>query len=186
MARGSPATTGMTFIEVTICIAVLATALVALVGNVYSLSQSHHANRESQVAGAISRLLVERLQGAAWHTLGTSSEPWSWHRPLAGGTPMTENAVDADHNLFDVGVLQRASGLENLEVYLEYRTMDAFTTIGTQDDWQNEVADTSNLLDPSTIDLAEEASAIVFRVVLRWRGRSGGPRQEELFFARRK
>ena len=79
----------MSLFEVVICLAILATALAALMGNVYTLNQAHRTNEEVDRASEIVRLLAERIQGANWNRLGADDAPWSWQRlgPVVAASP---------------------------------------------------------------------------------------------------
>jgi type II secretory pathway pseudopilin PulG len=79
---------GFTFIEVMISVCVLATALVTMMGTIYSLNAAHQGEREDAIAQQLANSMVERVMGANFATLGQSILPtvaadqnaWSWQR----------------------------------------------------------------------------------------------------------
>jgi type II secretory pathway pseudopilin PulG len=107
---GAPIREGaFSLIEVMIAIALLATIMTMLCGNLFTLSQAKILGQENAKVQALAQILVERIQGADFSTLGqydpnqTNLNAWSWHRrvtPLPGETaplnpPMTETIPSA-------------------------------------------------------------------------------------------
>ncbi len=176
-----------------ICVVIMATALVALLGNMYPLHMAHEANREKSKAMEVVAAMAERLQGAQWHSLGGSDQPWSWHRrenpdPSSGNPPLREDSPDPDHNLIEQGIINQRTGLEELELHLEYMKMDLAEVLNSQHSWNRHRDEATYILpeDPDVLDLQEEEEAIIFRILVTWRSRDGGSRRHEVVMARRK
>jgi len=129
---------GFSLLEVMIAIAILATALSVAIGTIYTLHQGRAALDEELKAQAIAQVMVERLQGASWDSLGKyiddvpGHNAWSWHRRATKQLvflpsmdpnvtpPMQEKALRPDDDLIALGILSAPSGVRNLKVYLEY------------------------------------------------------------------
>ncbi len=138
---------GFSILEVMIAIAILTTALAAIIGVIYTLHQSRTALDEEIKAQAIAQIMVERLQGARWDDLGKdvaeypNRNAWSWHRRAtnqlayvsATGAPvvppMTERAARDVDDLIKLGILTEPSGMNDLRVYLEYYQMSLIDSI---------------------------------------------------------
>lgn len=95
---------GLSFIEVVISIAILATAIAALVGNVFTLNLSHRSNQEVATVNQVVGALAERIQGVNWDKVGANEAPWTWSRlaPTVASAPSTPwKANPADPDTFD-------------------------------------------------------------------------------------
>jgi prepilin-type N-terminal cleavage/methylation domain-containing protein len=132
---------GFSLLEVMIAIAILASALSVAIGTIFTLHQGRAALEEELKAQAIAQIMVERLQGASWDSLGKHMDAipghnaWSWHRratrqlvftPTMDPTvtpPMREKASRPEDDLIALGILSSPSGVKNLNVYLEYYQM---------------------------------------------------------------
>jgi prepilin-type N-terminal cleavage/methylation domain-containing protein len=190
---------GFSLIEVMIAVAILATVLTAMAGNIFTLHKSHTATKELAKAQEIAQALAERVQGATWHSLGQTSEPWSWHRREGAAMPMpqpmTDRAVDPNNDLQGMGIIGEPSGIADSKVYLEYYLMSAFVDptsaawmVGTRAAWQARRADPAFALtqDPAAMYLTEVTDAVIVRVVVTWTSTIGGTQRHEIMFARRK
>lgn len=99
---------GFTMVEVMIAVAIMATALSALVSTVYTLNQAHQGNKETAKAQEIAQVLIERLQGASWHALGrrmsTQSDlnAWSWHRRDGAAATEPRPLAETDNVVVDM------------------------------------------------------------------------------------
>jgi hypothetical protein len=79
---------GFSFIEVMISVIILATALITMMGSIYSLNTAHQREREDAIVQQLANTMVERVMGANFATLGQSVLPsvsldqnaWSWQR----------------------------------------------------------------------------------------------------------
>jgi Tfp pilus assembly protein PilV len=91
MSPSSRARSGLSFVEVVISLAILITAIAALVGNVASLNSSHRVNQEVATVNQLVDALAERIQGARWDSIGTDQAPWAYTRlaPASAGHPST-------------------------------------------------------------------------------------------------
>ena len=181
---------GLSFVEVMISVAILSTVLMALFSNVFSMSMANRNNHELAKAHELSVAITERIQGATWHTLGSDSEPWSFHRVVDVNTPMTEVAEEDSDSLLspEVGLLNEPTGLDNLQIWLEYRRMSMVEGVGSLADWETALSDPDALVDPASADINmnDFDDALVVRVLMRWESDTGGNREHELFVARRK
>ncbi|MDA3959256.1 MAG: type II secretion system protein [Planctomycetota bacterium] len=202
---------GLSLIEVIISIAILSTALMALVGNIFTLNTAQKRNLETQRVQEIASNLAERLQGVQWKNLGQDGYPWTFLRrgpvqrheqdPAAGigKPPMTEDAADDANNLLsaDIGLLAERSGLEDLRVWVEYRRMSSLTGVFNPILWNKQLADTSNEVDPGSLisfDHRTFDEALLVRIIIRWQpsdvpGPLTGPmpfRHYEISLARRR
>jgi prepilin-type N-terminal cleavage/methylation domain-containing protein len=189
---------GFSLIEVMIAVAILATVLTAMAGNIFTLHQAHTATKELAKAQEIAQALAERVQGGAWHSLGQTSQPWSWHRREGAVAPLPQpmtNQGDPDNDLQTLGIISGPSGLADAQVFLEYYLMAAFVDptssawmVGSSAGWQARRADPTFVLtqDPAVMDLTEVTDAIIVRVLVTWTSSIGGTRRHEIMFARRK
>lgn len=235
MTTTSPSRRGLSYIEVMISIAILVTALAALVGSLFQLNLNHRTNQEVARVSEIVDTVVERIQGINWNRLGSDEVSWSWLRrgPISQGIPlidpddptsvnqvvagvnppMTESAADRRHNLmvYDprtddtdptndndpvTGLLHEPSGVRDLRIWVEYRRMGSVENVASQSAWNAKLATVANLVDPSNDDPAVIAvnrfdptvfdEALLVRVIARWSSVSGGERQYEINFSRRR
>lgn len=229
MSSANPSRSGLSFIEVSISIAILVTALAALVGNLFTLNQSHRVNQEVARVRDIVQLVVERIQGANWSDIGSQNLSWTWLRrgPLASqqqlidpddpatvnqvvagvNPPMTESAIDRDHNLIIsepanpslpvTGLLREPSGIQDLRVWVEYRSLSALQDVVSRPTWMDKLQDANLIIDPMAnptlrdpaalpFNPATFTDALVVRVVARWSSVAGGERHYEVSFARRR
>jgi len=190
---------GFSLVEVMIAVAILAMVLTAMAGTIFTLNKSHAATKELAKAQEIAQALAERVQGATWHSLGTTSEPWSWHRrdgaAMPMPQPMTDQAPDANNDLQTLGIITEPSGLADSRVYLEYYLMAAFVDptssawmVASRAAWQARRADPTFALtqDPAAMDLTEVTDAVIVRVLVTWTSTIGGTQRHEIIFARRK
>ncbi len=193
---------GMTIIEVMIGFAILAVALLAMLGNISTLDLAHRSAKQTASVQQMVQIMVERFQGATWFSLGQTAQPWSWHRredPAAFNPPLQDNAADPRHSLQAQGIIDGPSSLDQLAVYVEYYDMDLFQTIdpdngtvvwntnnGSQFRARRADATLRMAEDPTLINLTEVTDAIIIRVSATWRDVSGGARRHEITFARRK
>ncbi len=193
---------GMTIIEVMIGFAILAVAILSMLGTISTLDLAHRSAKETANVQQMVQIMVERFQGATWHSLGQTAQPWSWHRredPAAFNPPLRDNAPDLRNSLQDQGILDGPSSLDQLAVYVEYYNMDMFQTINPDDgvvvwnvnngpQFRARRADATlrMLEDPALMNLTEVTDAIIIRVSATWRDVSGGTRRHEITFARRK
>ena len=184
---------GMTLIELIICVAILVTAMMLLFSQILPLSNWQRITRERGVAMTVAQGMAERLQGAAWHRLGTRSDPWSWHRretphPTQGNPPLTEDDLDPDHNLVDAGLLSGPSGLDNLRVFVEYYDMEIMDSSSSLSSWRNNMQNAQFIYpeSPDVLTLTEVTDAVVFRILVVWDGLGEVPHRHEITLARRR
>lgn len=164
--RSSVSRWGFSILEVVIAIAILATALSAAGGIIYTMHISRSALQEEVKVQALAQSIIERLQGAQWDGLGKTGAPWSWHRRATRqlvyaqvGVPMEENAALPENDLVALGIVPeytdasgaviKGSGVRGLRVYLEYyqiklvdtlaAAMKANPTMNPRNVWLNEV-----------------------------------------------
>jgi prepilin-type N-terminal cleavage/methylation domain-containing protein len=84
---------GLTIIEVMISVAILATVLTILAGNVLTLSSVRQSAKEEAIVQELMTGLIERIQGEVLGNLGVRNESlshlnaWSWHRRLVPRFP---------------------------------------------------------------------------------------------------
>ena len=79
---------GFSYLEVLISVGILATALVTMIGSIFSLHLAHESEREDAVVQQLANAMVERVMGANFATLGQSilatvtpdQNAWSWQR----------------------------------------------------------------------------------------------------------
>ncbi len=188
---------GLTLVEVMIALVVLVVAIGAMLSTIVNLDHAHRAAKETATAQRLAQVMVERFQGASWHSLGQTAQPWSWHRrddAAALNPPLTDDNADPASSLQALGILDGSSGLAGLRVYVEYYAMELFqngdatwmVTDGRQ--FRARLTDASLQLeqDRTVINLREQSDAIIIRIVLRWDDNIGGVRRHELTFARRR
>jgi len=193
-SRGSlpraPRRDGFTLLEVMIVVAIMSTCLAAMIGQIYTLNQAQQATRQMARVQELAQVMAERIQGAAWVRLGTTSEPWSWHRrddPAAANPPLSEFAADPNHNLATLGLIQERSGLANVRVHLEYYRNTILLGVTDNRTWATNraVAFHRLLEDPAAFDLRNELNDIIIRVVVRWDPTPGSSQQHEIVLSRR-
>ncbi|HYE04460.1 MAG TPA: hypothetical protein VEL07_02960 [Planctomycetota bacterium] len=187
---------GLTLVEVMIALVVLVVAIGAMLSTIVGLDQAHRAAKETATAQRIAQVMVERFQGASWHSLGQTAQPWSWHRrdDAAALNPPLTDAGDPASSLQALGILDGPSGLAGLRVHVEYYAMELFQNgdaawmVADGRQFRTRLADASLRLeqDHAVINLREQSDAIVVRIVLRWDDNVGGTRRHELTFARRR
>jgi prepilin-type N-terminal cleavage/methylation domain-containing protein len=91
---------GMSLIEVLISVAILATVLTVLAGNVFTLSVVRQDAKEEAIVHELLTNLVERVQGENLANLGARNDnqshlnAWSWHRRLTPRWPETIAGVN--------------------------------------------------------------------------------------------
>lgn len=91
----------LTMIEVMISVAILATVLAVLAGNLSTLSVVRQLAKEEAIAQEIITGLVERIQGETFSALGSRNNSlshlnaWSWHRRMTPRYPETNLATEA-------------------------------------------------------------------------------------------
>ena len=121
-------------IEVMIAMTLLVTALSTAIGMLYSLNTGRRGASEEAVVQAIAQTLCEKVQGAAWDTLGkdvpsfADRNAWSWHRrataqyayPSGMNGFMSENNSDPTKDLKTLGLITSSTGVADIHVYLEY------------------------------------------------------------------
>ncbi len=126
---------GFTVLEVMIAVAVMATALSALVSTIFTLNVAHQGNKETAKAQEIAQLLIERVQGGSWHALGrqmssqSDLNAWSWHR--RDGAGVTE----------PVPLSELDTAVVNMDI-----------TVGTADDYHLAI-NNPLMLDPNPLTL---------------------------------
>ncbi len=188
---------GLTLVEVMIALVVLVVAIGAMLSTIVNLDHAHRAAKETATAQRLAQVMVERFQGASWHSLGQTAQPWSWHRRDDGAAlnpPLTDDDADPASSLPALGILDGPSGLAGLRVYVEYYTMglfqngDATWMVANGRQFRARLSDASLQLeqDKTVINLREQSDAIIIRIVLRWDDNVGGVRRHELTFARRR
>jgi hypothetical protein len=90
---------GLTIIEVMISVAILATVLTVLAGNIFTLNTVRQVAKEEAIVQELMAGLVERIQGEAFSSLGSRNDSlshlnaWSWHRRLVPRFPETAAGV---------------------------------------------------------------------------------------------
>jgi type II secretory pathway pseudopilin PulG len=83
----------MTLLEVMISIAILATVLAILAGNIFTLSVVRQGAKEEAIVQEVMMALVERIQSEPLSNLGVRNEglshlnAWSWHRRVTPRYP---------------------------------------------------------------------------------------------------
>lgn len=198
IARSRPYT-GMTFVEIAVVMAILATAIMGLVSAIFSINQAQRFTSETQVARELAASMAERLQGVNWQLLHAvrddpdndtfTAQPWSWHRRRDGaGLPPLSEEDHSDggvHNLITTGLVDRPTGLANLQVFLEYFNLESvdLASISSMNDWQERVSLTTNywataegwanqlatdLGNPPDVSFADIENGIMFQIMLRW------------------
>ena len=83
---------GLSLIEVIVSVAILATAISALLGNIYALNMRNQQNIETTRVRDICHQFAERLQGVNWNQIGADTLPWTWARI----GPVDANVHDPD------------------------------------------------------------------------------------------
>lgn len=89
----------LSLIEVLISVAILATVLTVLAGNVFTLSVVRQVAKEEAIVQELLTSLVERVQGENLASLGSRNinqshlNAWSWHRRLQPRWPETTSGV---------------------------------------------------------------------------------------------
>lgn len=84
----------LSLVEVLLSLAVLITAIVAVMGGLFTLHHWQQTEHEEAVAQRVVQALAERVMGASWTQLGAADQPWSWHRrevprlARANGSPL--------------------------------------------------------------------------------------------------
>jgi prepilin-type N-terminal cleavage/methylation domain-containing protein len=97
----APLSRGMTIIEVMISVAILATVLTILAGNIFTLSVVRQVAKEEAIVQELMTGLIERIQSEPLSNLGVKNEgishlnAWSWHRRLTPRYPETQSGVVA-------------------------------------------------------------------------------------------
>lgn len=90
---------GMTLLEVMISIAILATVLSILAGNLFTLSTVRQVAKEEAVIQELMTAMLERIQSEPLSNLGVKNEgishlnAWSWHRRLTPRYPEDKSGV---------------------------------------------------------------------------------------------
>lgn len=90
---------GMTIIEVMISVAILATVLTILAGNIFTLSVVRQVAKEEAIVQELMTGLIERIQSEPLSNLGVKNEgishlnAWSWHRRLTPRYPEDKTGV---------------------------------------------------------------------------------------------
>ena len=169
---------GFSLVEIMIAMALLATGMVAVLSNVYSLNAAQIAGREEAKVQILANQMIERVMGANFVSLGQAigasiqadQNAWSWHRraTCAPGTlapvnlPMAENIPASDptyatRDLVALGLEDKPSGVKDLRVYLEYYSMNVMTDLANAANaglaplaaWKAEVGDVTKT-DPTT------------------------------------
>lgn len=70
----------LSLVEVLLSLAVLITAIIAVMGGLFTLHHWQQTEHEEAVAQRVVQGLAERVMGASWTQLGAVDQPWSWHR----------------------------------------------------------------------------------------------------------
>jgi prepilin-type N-terminal cleavage/methylation domain-containing protein len=206
----NPMRHGFSLLEVMIAMAVLATVLASVIASIYTLHTVQVQEKENARVQELGRLMVERIMGASWATLGgvdindPNQGAWSWHRrePYDGQPaepvlqPLREGAnVPADQNLLTLNLLSGPSQLQDLRVYLDYyqgKVLDAVLTVQAGQNpvqvWKTERENHDNRImaeDPIAFtDALQNESTLVCRIVIKWTAYRGGERQHQVLFAR--
>ena len=203
---------GMSLVEVIIAAAILAIILSGVLGSYGSLVQGGQNLRQDQQVHNIQLMMAERLREVPWDELGTAAAPWSLQRQVGTDTFMTDDAsigdsasnlaITADRRILQItdtatnlGVLDAPTGIEGLEVYVEYyrAVTDGSGNEGVMDESTGlfqTAADytTANLAPfllggiPSSVD----EGIVVWRLVISWDdGLSDGRKELTTWGARR-
>lgn len=178
---------GFSILEVMIAVAILATALAAAGGAMYTMHISRASLDEEVKVQGLAQAMAERLQGADWDSLGKTAHPWSWHRRATRqlvhdsiGAPMDEITTNKANNLVDLGIVPtrtdekgnqiRGLGVRGLQVYLEYyqirlidtlaAAMAADPTADPRQIWLKEVGNPTLLVPTSPAGAGANDSAI--------------------------
>ncbi len=174
----APTRGAFSLLEIMIAMALLATAMVAVLSNVYSLNAAQIAGREEAKIQILANQMIERVMGANFVSMGQAisatiqadQNAWSWHRratcapgttapvnlPLAENIPATDPTY-ATRDLVALGLEDKPSGIKDLRIYLEYYSMNIMTDLANaanagQDPratWKAEVGDVTKT-DPTT------------------------------------
>jgi prepilin-type N-terminal cleavage/methylation domain-containing protein len=195
---------GLSLLEVMLSLAILATVLTSVGGGIFSLTAAKRSASEDASVSATMQMWAERIMGADWEWLGrvrtedtTLHGAWSWQRPQDGEPllpgnyqALQEHAKNSDHDATVQLLSQEPSGVNNLQLYLEYYQPAALELCFTPVDsaaanitwWANRKA--YRLAPP--IDLRQQINAVVVCLTARWTSHDGGNRHRELLFARTK
>ena len=189
-SRGTITTThrrrpdGFSLLEVMIAVAIMSGCLAIMVGQVYTLDKAQQATRQLARVQEIAQVMAERVLGAPWTELGTTTQRWSWHRrddPAALNPPLTEADLET------LGLLQGRSGLANLRVHVEYFSNTVLLNVDSNRAWTANRAIPANRLteDPATFNLRNQLNDIVIRIVIRWEASPGADQRHEIMLSRR-
>lgn len=112
---------GMTIMEIMVAFAIIAIAIVSILGNMANLSSARKEAPDVVAVNQVLFSLVDRLQAAHEDQIGSAA--WAKYRyrdlSVAGGNlgPLVETA--GDDSLITAGLLSKPLGL-NLRVYVEF------------------------------------------------------------------
>lgn len=123
----------MSLIEVMLALSVLTIGIFASMSHFATLSNMRRMASEANTARAIVSALAERFQGSRWDMIGTDNAYWSLPRLEPGAVaasaianePLMDDAFVPtserdERGLQRLGLLQTASGLTDLRVYVEF------------------------------------------------------------------
>jgi prepilin-type N-terminal cleavage/methylation domain-containing protein len=220
--RPAHARSGMSLVEV-----LAATAILAIIGagvsqGMMGIAGAERATKDRAQVMVICRSLAERVMGGTWDKLGVNVDSssianqnsWSWNRRLNPSNTATANPpmdevstnplnrldklVNASGDAISPAIETTKSGIQNLQVYLEYYQLSLLTSMLSgatpQQTWEtaiNTAINPYNFDDTSafTMSLNSVNTAVMCRVVARWtpRGVTGNQQtQVELDFMRKK
>jgi prepilin-type N-terminal cleavage/methylation domain-containing protein len=213
---------GMSLLEVLCATAILAVVGAAVSNGMVAVATQERSAKDRAQVMVICRSLAERVMGGTWDKLGinvdsssiANQNSWSWNRRLHPSNAATANPpmdevssnplnrldkiVNASGDAISPAVETVKSGIQNLQIYLEYYQLSLFTSMLTsttpQQTWEaaiNTPINPYNFDDTSafTMSLNSINTAVMCRVVARWtpRGVSGNQQtQVEIDFMRKK
>ena len=175
---------GFSLLEVMIAVAIMSGCLAIMVGQVYTLDKAQQATRQMARVQEVAQVMAERVLGAPWTELGTTTQRWSWHRrddAAALNPPLNENDLET------LGLLQGRSGLANLRVYVEYFSGTVLLNVDNNRTWATNRGIAANRLpeDPALFNLRNQLNDIVIRIIIRWEASPGSDQRHELMLSRR-
>jgi prepilin-type N-terminal cleavage/methylation domain-containing protein len=220
--RPARPSSGMTLLEVLCATAILAIVGASVAQGMMGISGAQRATKDRAQVMVICRSLAERVMGGTWDELGVNVDAssianqnsWSWNRRLHPSNPATANPPMDEVSTNPLNRLDKLvngsgdatspalelvkSGIQNLQVYLEYYQLSLLSNMLSsttpQQVWESAIntpINPYNFDDTNafTMSLNSTNTAVMCRVIARWtpRGVSGSQQtQVELDFMRKK
>lgn len=125
---------GFSMLEVMIALTVMVVSATTLMGLHANLQMARQSSIEVNRVNTLGRSIVEQIVAREASDIGDNTSVdliWSRPRfkpgsgvPVAGtggnNLPLSENAANADDDLFKTGLITEPTGIRNLQVYIEY------------------------------------------------------------------